>query len=264
MMTLIVRDNQFNTYSGTVSKRFSTTLMPELYSLDKNENEKIINEIIKTYQLEKFDNNHQDEQITLSSYGIYFIDLPKKTILTTDDYGNIKTLLLMEVASMMAPNYITSNKDEFFSSIKKMLEKDYLNTTEEEKIVLLNCIETFSNGTNHQESRNSLEKIISSKFEIELNEEKIGWTIVQENKTDLNFYEMFINYCFDNNITINEVEKANLIYNLKEDILENVDNPDEIESQIENLFFKINTQREKEQLEEKLITQPYTKKKIIL
>jgi hypothetical protein len=235
-----------------------------MMTLIVRDNEKIINEIIKTYQLEKFDNNHQDEQITLSSYGIYFIDLPKKTILTTDDYGNIKTLLLMEVASMMAPNYITSNKDEFFSSIKKMLEKDYLNTTEEEKIVLLNCIETFSNGTNHQESRNSLEKIISSKFEIELNEEKIGWTIVQENKTDLNFYEMFINYCFDNNITINEVEKANLIYNLKEDILENVDNPDEIESQIENLFFKINTQREKEQLEEKLITQPYTKKKIIL
>lgn len=249
MITLIVRDENAKTYAGHVGKRFSTTLMTNLYSKDINLASNTLKKIISQYELEKFDNSHIDNIINLDSYGIYFIDLPNKIILTTNDYGDIKSLNLMEMSSMLMPNFITSNKAEFFNSIKEMLNADYFLTTKEEKEILLNCIDEFFKDKSSISSKIKLDSLLEQKFELDLNEEKIGWTIIQENKSELSFYEKLFNYFFELDILINEVERKDIISDLKDEILDYVEYPDETEIEIENLFFKIETTKEKQQLE---------------
>lgn len=248
-MTLIVRDENNETYAGTVDKRFTTTVMPELYSLDINESAQALKEIITTFKLKPFDNNHTEKIITLDSYGIYFIDLPNKTILTTDDYGDIKTVLFDEILTYLSPNVIHSNKTQFLTSLKTMLNLDYFLIGKDFKQIIIQCIDEFLDDPKKIKSANKFEKMIhnGNTFEFELDTEKLGWKITQADKVDLEFYLDLFLYFYHNNIYITIKEKEGIIEYLKENLEDLYE--DDIMTEIDNIFIKVDSCIEKEHLE---------------
>lgn len=255
MITLIVKDLNSKTYIGSVHKRFSTLLTYQLYSKDKNKAQIELEKIIHENDLIELDNNHQDNMICLNSYGLYLVDLPKKTILTNDDYGNIQTLTHSDIVSLVNPSYETYDKLIKIEQIKKVLESDYLILDEKTKEYYLMSLDEYKKNTNDYSVFMNLIENSNSKKEFKMNKKKLGWKITQSPLSEPKFYLKFFDHLMNQGIFLNQTENDELLKEIDDAIFSESEDFDKTQiefNKIKELFSTNDAKKEKFLLENKI------------
>lgn len=240
-MTLIIKDTQDKTYAGQVTPYFSTLLEAKLYSQDKNEVQQAIENMIRTHQLKPFDNEHQDALIILNVHGIYLIDAPNKTIITT----NVRSDVIM-LRALAVVNYLNNRADstENLVKINNMIKRDELIIDNSMKHLLLEGIDDFFVNPNvrSEATRNFQIAIFETDLlGFNLNQAKNGWSVTQI-KPNLDFYEDFFSYLYEQHIFLNDIEKTQVIDYFNCLLL---NNDPSVEKDIKSFFIRLDAQVEK-------------------
>jgi hypothetical protein len=252
MLTLIVKDINEKTFIGEVGKKFSTLLNYSLYSKNKDDAQNAIETIIKDNDLVEFNHENDKSLITISSYGIYLIDLSNKVILTNNDYGKINVIDHSIILSLVNNSYEEDNKIEKQNNAKKMLENNYFIIPEETKAIFLNAFNMY-----HPDNREAFQYLMEmyDSTDYKINKKKLGWKIIQSDLYNEKFYYKLFDYMFNNQIFLSSIEKSYLLNQINENIFYATDNNTKTEREfkkIEELFSIHDAKKEKFYLEKQI------------
>lgn len=248
MLSLLIIDSEKNCYAGEAPRQFSTLLNAHLYSEQPNLSHLAIKKMIDEYQLIPFDNNHTEELIRVNTDGIYFIDMQDKVIATTSCYDSVGELRTIQLLNKLTPHIIEPGKEEYFQQIKTMLDANLFEMDRTTEILFSTCVNQFLNQSSElllalPKFEEHLSKIEKLSFKIK---KDTGWTILQTSDDNFSFYNGLFLHLLDKDILFNTTERENLESFLGSHFDEYYD------SQIDELFSKIDSKIEKNYLDEKI------------